>query len=153
MALRNAIPLALALLAAAMSASAQDPLKSPECGAALQRLQAARAADAKSVPALREQAAGACLGAAVPASRSNRWAQPPIAVPPPVIDVPLLAAQPPVASQLPPPVPIQRPSTISSCDVNGCWTSEGTRLPRMGPLLIGPGGMPCPVQGASASCP
>ncbi|HVZ43227.1 MAG TPA: hypothetical protein VHA82_05405 [Ramlibacter sp.] len=145
---------ALLLVLASGAARAQDPLKSPECGAAIAQLQAARAGDAADVAALRDSAARLCLGASQPTRRGNRWAQPPIAVPAPVIEVP--PSPPPSRSPqgyvpLPPPLPIERPATITSCDPNGCWTSEGARLPRQGPILIGPNG-PCTVQAGSAFC-
>ena len=41
---------------------------------------------------------------------------------------------------------------VTACDPNGCWTSEGTRLPRMGPQLMGPNGL-CTAQGGFAYCP
>ncbi|MEO5671429.1 MAG: hypothetical protein ABIR26_12110 [Ramlibacter sp.] len=78
--------------------------------------------------------------------------QPPIVVPPPVIDVPPRpAALPPVAMPLPP-ISVTRPTVITTCDTAGCWDSDGRRLNSHGPQLIGPRG-PCFVQGALVNCP
>jgi hypothetical protein len=41
---------------------------------------------------------------------------------------------------------------VTTCDIGGCWTSDGTRLQRAGPDLVGPRGV-CTVQGALAFCP
>ena len=149
---RIVLALLLALLAAAPLKA--DPLKSAACDAALTRLDAARSNAPALVEARRQEAARVCLGlasqAAVP-TRSNRWAQPPIAVPPPVIEPP---ARPPATAAVhspPPPVRIERPPVLTSCDLTGCWTSEGTRLQRMGPGLMGPQG-PCVAQAGLAFC-
>jgi hypothetical protein len=131
-----------------------DPLKSAACDAALARLDAARAAAPASVEARRRDATRVCLGLASQApvpTRSNRWAQPPIAVPPPVIEPPPRPPAALAAKPLPPPVHIERPPVVTSCDLTGCWTSDGTRLQRAGPGLMGPQG-PCVVQGGLAFC-
>jgi hypothetical protein len=78
-------------------------------------------------------------------------AQNPIVVKPPTIEVP----PPPPPSLVvtpPPPAPIQRPPVIVSCDAGGCWDSNGTRLNRAGPVLVGPGG-PCLATGNVVQCP
>ncbi len=47
----------------------------------------------------------------------------------------------------------QRPLlSITSCDANGCWSSDGTRLQRFGSQLLGPRGF-CNVQGSVVNCP
>jgi hypothetical protein len=77
---------------------------------------------------------------------------PPLAVPAPRIEP---GARPPVFASpvLPaPPVAIDRPSTVTTCDPGGCWTNDGNRLQRLGPNLVGPKGV-CTVQGAIVSCP
>jgi hypothetical protein len=145
--MRALLCLALLLPAAAL---AEDPLKSQACAQALGALEASRGSERAA--SLRTEAARACLGGGTPGARSQRWAQPPVAVPPPQIDVPARAqASPPVAMP-PPPLEIPRPATITACDPSGCWTDQGTRLPRLGPQLTGPGGL-CTAQGGFAYCP
>lgn len=142
------LSLALPFLAAAQQG---DPLKSQACSQALARLEAARAGGA-GIDALRQQAAKVCLGQAEPtAPRANRWAQPPLAVPPPVIEPPAPAAAAVPAKPVPPPLHIDRPPAIATCDANGCWTTDGRRLPQLGPNLIGPHG-PCAIAGGFATC-
>ncbi len=142
-------------LAFAARAQQEDPLKSPACGEALQQLQAAREtseAGAERVESLRRDAARSCLGSGAPPKRPARSAQPPVVVPPPAIEPPPRTAQrvPPIPA--PPPLAMQRPPMVTTCDVGGCWTSDGTRLQRAGPSLISPQGV-CTVQGALAYCP
>ncbi|WP_332815810.1 hypothetical protein [Ramlibacter sp.] len=146
--------LALAALAfpGAGAALAADPLKSFACGRSLAALQAARAtAGRDDVEAIRREAAQACLGGQGEAQRPAPTAQPPLVVPPPVVEPPV---PPPaaVAAPAPPPVAIEQPPVVTSCDAAGCWTSEGTRLNRSGPLLIGPGGA-CVTSGHVVRCP
>ena len=50
------------------------------------------------------------------------------------------------------PVDIQRPPTVTACDPGGCWNSDGTRLNRTGPEVIGPRG-PCTTQNGVTTCP
>lgn len=147
--------LAFTLAALAVAAPLQaDPLKSAACDAALERLQAARSTAPASVEARRHDAARVCLGLGAQATlptRSNRWAQPPIAVPAPIIEPPARAATAAAAQPLPPPVRIDRPPVLTACDLTGCWTNEGTRLQRVGPGLMGQQG-PCVAQGSFAYC-
>ncbi|MES2940035.1 MAG: hypothetical protein V4864_20320 [Pseudomonadota bacterium] len=145
------------LLAPLPGAAAQqdDPLKSPACGQALQLLQAAREAPdagAARVESLRRDAARTCLGTGGPPARPARLAQPPVAVPPPAIEPPPRTAQRVPPAPPPPPVTVARPPMVTTCDTGGCWTSDGTRLQRAGPNLVGPQGV-CTVQGALAFCP
>lgn len=145
--------IALLVLASPLCAAAQqgDPLKSQACSHALAQLEAARAEGA-GVNAARQHAAKVCLGQAEPAApRANRWAQPPISVPAPVIEPPGRGQAAAPTKPAPPPVQIDRPAAIATCDANGCWTTEGRRLPLLGPNLIGPHG-PCAATGGFANC-
>lgn len=143
-----------ACIAATASAHADDPLKSPACALALERLQAARdgGAAAAALEGLRSTAAATCLGSATPAQRPGRVAQPPVAVPPPQVEVPVRVAPVPPPVLPPPPVAIDRPPTPALCDASGCWASDGTHLRQVGPNLLGPAG-PCMQQGALIACP
>ena len=158
--LPNAVILALA--AGGALAQGGDPLKSPECVQALDALQAqeaalpsasrpqaARPGSAEGVAALapyRKRVARECLGKEDPVLQ--RTPRPPVAVapitlPPPAIPAARAAPLPPVA--LPP------LRTVTQCDPSGCWTSDGQRLNRLGPLLVGPPGA-CTVQSGVLSC-
>jgi hypothetical protein len=148
--------LALAVLLALdanAAAPASDPLKSDACGRNLAALQVARAPGSDSTPAqveaLRREATQACLGGSGDARRPSPTAQAPIVVPPPTVALP--RSIPPVPPTLPAP-PIERPAVITSCDSGGCWDSNGTRLNRAGPMLIGPGGA-CVATGLQVHCP
>ncbi|MES2972681.1 MAG: hypothetical protein V4757_03695 [Pseudomonadota bacterium] len=98
--------------------------------------------------------AGLALGgeAAAPAGTRSpsgiRSPYPSIVVPQIVIP----DTRPPALAAPQPPVGIQRPATITSCDPGGCWSSDGTRLNRMGPELTGPRGI-CNPQAGTANCP
>ena len=125
-----------------------------ECGRSIAALQAARAGSdtTAEVEALRRQAILACLGGSGEARRPSPTARPPVVVAPPVIEVPP-EPQAPVAAPAPPPLEIERPPpVVTSCDAGGCWTSDGTRLNRAGPQLIGPGGA-CVTSGNVVRCP
>jgi hypothetical protein len=151
----RAVLTSLVLLTAAHGAFPQDPLKSGACSQRLDALQAARtageAANAERIEVLRRQATQACLGGTGAATRPSPTAQPPIAVAPTTIEVPR-ALRPPAPTPALPPVVIDRPAVITSCDAGGCWDSNGTRLNRAGPLLLGPGGA-CTTVGATVRCP
>lgn len=141
-----------ALLWLVLLPASADPLKSTACDQALQQLEAAREARSAVEPS-RQRALQACLGGSgSSAPRSNRWAQQPIAVPPPIIEPP--PRTPAVAApQLPPaPVAVGRPPALSSCDANGCWVSGGTRLQHIGPHGMGPSGL-CMQQSGLPHCP
>lgn len=148
--------LAFCLAGSAAAAQGTDPLKSPECGEARDALEQARTAAEKDpgqsaqVEPLRKRAARICLGVTDDTQPSGRVAQPPQRVPGPVIRPP---QRPPVfaAPALPPPPAIERPPVVTSCDPGGCWDSNGNRLHRAGPNLIGPSGL-CTVQGNLLSC-
>jgi hypothetical protein len=141
-------------IAVAAPVLAQDPLKSGSCDQRLDALEAARAAgadaNAERIEVLRRQAAQACLGGTGAATRPSPSVRAPVAVAPPTIEVPR-HPQPPL-SAAPPTVAIERPAIITSCDAGGCWDSNGTRLNRAGPLLLGPGGI-CTTVGTTVRCP
>jgi hypothetical protein len=46
----------------------------------------------------------------------------------------------------------QAPLGATACDPGGCWASDGTRLQRVGPQLLGPRGF-CSLQGGLLHCP
>jgi hypothetical protein len=156
--------MALALAAGGSLDQGADPSKSTECVQALEALQAQEAAtiaaarrkDAgeqsqqlAALEILRRQAAHACLGSRLDAPPPvARLARPAIAVTP---VTPPSAVVPPVPAAAAPPIHIPPLQTITVCDPAGCWTSDGTRLNRMGPILVGPLGL-CTVQGAVLSC-
>lgn len=144
----------LACMAAAAAAQDGDPLKSPACAQALERLQSARDANAgaAALEGLRSTAAATCLGSAAPPQRPGRVALPPVSVPPPQIDLPVRVAPLPPPVLAPPPVAIDRPPAPALCDASGCWASDGTHLRQVGPNLLGPNGM-CTQQGALVACP
>ena len=105
--------------------------------------------------AARHRAAIACLGARadlpLPPRRPLETA--PISPPPigrgPSPALPTLAdpARTPPVRIAPPPV------TVTTCDVVGCWTSDGMRWQRSGAGLVGPGGMCSGVPGGALRCP
>jgi hypothetical protein len=135
-----------------------DPLKSPECKAALDELErrldekTEGAARAQRVASARRLAAVACLGRSEGTAARSGAPDPAQAVRPPIITAaPPVPSQPAGAAPVPP-LPIPRPIVITTCDPAGCWDSEGRRLNNMGPLLMGPRG-PCTVQGGLANCP
>lgn len=152
----HAVPAALLLASlstAALGSAGDDPLKSPACGRSIAALEAARAGPggAGEIEALRRRATLACLGGSGGSARPKPIVRPPVEVAPPVVDVP--PAQPAAAAAPPPPpLEIERPATITSCDAAGCWTSDGIRLNRSGPLLVGPGGA-CVTSGHVVRCP
>lgn len=146
---------ALLLAAAALPVLAQDPLKSPACGAAVASLEAARAggAEAARVEVLRAAAASTCLGMANAPTRPGRLAQPPLVVPPPrITPAPDSVVPLPALSLPPPPVAIERPPTPAVCDPGGCWTNDGTHLRQLPPSQIGPRGL-CTQHGGLVYCP
>jgi hypothetical protein len=143
-----------------------DPSKSAECRQALDALQAqeARAASApqaastprleaaQALQAARKQAARACLGGhGEPPPPSAHFVQPLGAVaPPPALAAPAVR---PAPVLLPPPAPVRAPApVITGCDATGCYTSDGARVQRLGPGVIGPRGV-CTVNGVTMSCP
>ena len=175
-----AVALVLADAGRAFAASAAgDPLHAPECERALAALQAveqgasaplgggaqsvphaaASGASGRSAPAVEPRLASArrdvarhCLAAREDPPRPGRLAEPPVAVPPVAgARVPSPPSTPSTAmpARIP---PVQPPVAITSCDAGGCWTSDGARLQRLGPTLVGPRGA-CSVVGAVVQCP
>jgi hypothetical protein len=120
-----------------------------------------------TLDAARRQAASICLTAredpATPAV-SGRLAQPPVVVPLPAsinLSAPLRPAgsAPTSAAPLTAPssaAPVYKPvmpgPIITGCDAYGCNASDGSRLNRVGPTLIGPRGA-CSTQGPWLLCP
>lgn len=165
------------VLAAERRPTEGDPLQSAECQQALESLQVREAAviaaahaapemppAAAALQAARRQAARDCLAARAdpPTPRSSapplalqRFAQPPLAVPPVRASSGALPAAPlPLPLPLPPPAApgrAERPTFVMSCDVVGCWANDGSRLDRVGPNLWGPRGA-CTVQGTLLQC-
>lgn len=151
--MRRLVPLAclgLATLAMAPRAMAQDPLKSPACGEQLATLESARrqAPASARVESLRREATRTCLGGSGEGFRPSPTAQAPLVVPPPVTTAAPAQPVPP----RPPSQPIAQPPVVTSCDPGGCWDSNGTRLNRAGPQLIGPRGA-CTTVGETVYCP
>jgi hypothetical protein len=152
------IGVGLSLLLAACSAAAGDLMDSPACVAAMKALQQeegrmqADTSDKTRWLQLRQLAAKACLGPAADSRAPRRaTATAPISVLPSTAGrVPSRPGASPATE-----VPAVRQDTvraITSCDAAGCWTSDGSRVQRMGPDLVGPRGI-CTVQGAVISCP
>lgn len=163
----------------AATASSGDPLHAPECERALAALQSAEESasapsghGAHSAPhaaasgatghasaidprlaAARRDVARQCLEAREDPPRAGRLAEPPIVVPPVAgAGVPPPPSTPPTTmpARIP---PVQPPVAITTCDTGGCWTSDGKRLQRLGPTLLGPRGSTCSVVGAVVHCP
>jgi len=151
----------LALVAGSALAQGIDPLKAPACVQALDALQAqettlrsaqrpqgarAGAAELARLEPYRKRVAGECLGKEDPAlARAPRA---PVAVSPVTLPPSAIPAAP---AALPPPVALPPLRTVTQCDPSGCWTSDGQRLNRLGPLLVGPPGA-CTVQSGVLSC-
>ncbi|WP_157270830.1 hypothetical protein [Azohydromonas aeria] len=175
--MRPRLPLLYALLAAAAVAAQSQPrdaLESAECRQALAALRlqeqaavaeaergagpVARDTLAQRLAPARQRAARACLQgrADAPPPAPGRFVTPPLTVPPVAMPAPLPAPPsvlPMPATPLPPALPRPAPpASITSCDALGCWASDGTRLQRAGPNLLGPRGF-CSAPGGVLSCP
>lgn len=149
------------VLCAGVHAQGADPVHSHECTAARQALALAQQ-DALAkldgakdrLASARKHAQLACLGGESGHAHRVAAPDPPIRVPPPVMQAPqpqhALVAPAPAP---PAPVSVSRPSAITTCDPGGCWDSQGQRLNRVGPVLIGPRGNACTVQGGLVQCP
>lgn len=150
------------LLALALPAVAQDRARSDDCRRALaaldaQEAQAASAADRSAalqrVRMSRREAARACLGGTgEPPPLSARPIEPlrPVPPPPPALIPPPPRPPAPTTQIVPPPAPAP---VVTSCDPGGCWSSDGSRMLRVGPTtVVGPKGA-CTVTGAVVSCP
>jgi hypothetical protein len=163
--------LTLALAGCAVAAQEGNLLQSADCRNALDALQMQETAVAASRPSLSQSqgreplpvhaglekaqrhAARACLGGRADAPPpSGRLAQPPISVAPvtlPPVPPPRLPSAGPVVT---PPYKVEPPTRVTACDSTGCWASDGSRLQRVGPNLLGPRGL-CIVQGPLVHCP
>jgi hypothetical protein len=156
--MRRALVLAGWVAAAVAQAASLDAV--PACQQALAALDAraaelhgasAPAADANWL-ALRRAAARACLGAdAEAAPPPRRTLQAPIEVHAPMVLRAPVTPAPHAGPVTPTPAPTP-PISLSACDPTGCWTSAGTRLPRVGTQLLSPRGL-CSVQGSLVVCP
>ena len=163
--------LAVLIEAVATAGLAQDLPASPACAEALDGLGKAeatfasaaaqgserpdtwrpRAALARLQP-FRDRAASACLGGRpMSPPPSQHLSRPPIRVAPIVI-APQVKAPVVPAPGVPAPKPPAPPLTLTICDAAGCLASDGSRLTRIGPALIGPRGL-CIVQGIYVQCP
>ena len=106
----------------------------------------------RQLPPARRTAALACLGES--GDGSDTVARPPR------VEAPARAVMPPTlpAIRLPSTstpsrvAPPALPRTLGACDANGCWTSDGIRLQRVGPQLLGPNGF-CSTAGNAVQCP
>jgi hypothetical protein len=157
------------LTTAALAQAQDDPLQSPACLAARQRLDAAQAEAQRLTPqlrALRRQVADVCLRARADAPRAARLARPAEAVPSTVAPPPQVPAPGALASPARPAVPASpavpaapaipsapQPAQVTRCDAGGCWDSSGQRLNRSGALLVNPQGQMCTQQGTVLVCP
>ncbi|HUR90711.1 MAG TPA: hypothetical protein VMZ74_16620 [Ramlibacter sp.] len=159
MQVRWAVGQALAIvLATAALAQSRDPLHSPECDAAREVLERALDDASRKGPGAtgrlataRQDAIEMCLGRE-PGERTRSGApDPPVAVAPPVMQVPRAPPIPAVVASPPPPVYVP-PAVVTTCDTTGCWDSSGRRINSQGPLLVGPRGA-CLMVGGIVQCP
>lgn len=172
--LRLAIVCACAI-AGCVPAHAQagdDLMKTPQCIAARQQLDAVLAAGGPRdlLTVVRRQAALRCLGLAIPAdsvgpatlkpdratpsaARNHRVPPPPVAVEPIRLrPTPALPQAPARPGPVGPPPAATAPVAITACDATGCWDSTGARHNQQGPVLLGPRGA-CTQQGGLLNCP
>jgi hypothetical protein len=106
---------------------------------------------------LKRDAARTCLGGdGTPSPAPQHVGKQPISVAPvapvavsPHSSGPRLPAH---TSSRPPPASVAPLTSITSCDTVGCWASDGTRLQKVGPNLLGPKGF-CTVQESVLNCP
>lgn len=164
-------PLLLLLSAPLAVAQSDETLRSPECLAALAALTqqedaiiARRKAAAPNLPVqqsplpeLQRAAARACLGsgAALAPNPARRFPSP-VALPGGFRpgDVPATATVPDARRAPVELAPVRQAPLVSvtGCDAQGCWASDGTRVQRLGPMLLGPRGY-CTQVGAVLTCP
>lgn len=162
--------LTVALAVSVVVAQEGDRLQSADCRKALDALQTQEDAAAalprsgsqieghehRNVAGLktaRHRAAIACLGGRADSPPpSGRFAQPPITVVPITIAPPAASPQVPAGPVLTLPKKVEPPTMVTVCDPLGCWASDGSRLPRVGPNLLGPRGL-CSGQGVLLHCP
>jgi hypothetical protein len=154
-----------ALLLAALSggpglAQERGLLDTPACQRAMAALDAREAAAAKdrsargALDTARRQAATACLGGRDRATPTPARAAQAITVPPAAQSAALprpSAVPAPAATATPLPRPAA-PLAVTACDATGCWASDGSRLQRVGPNLLGPAGQSCTSSGTLLHC-
>lgn len=147
-----------ALASGAGAAQERSLLEAPACRRAMDTLDAREAAAARdrharaALQAAQRQAAAACLGGRDAAPASRRAAQTPATAMPPRPAAPLPTPAPSPAAV---PTPMARPAaalTVTACDATGCWASDGSRLQRAGPHLLGPQGQTCSTSGTLLHC-
>ena len=168
------IALVAVLSASAIAAPSTDRLHSADCVGAISALHdvelavtasakssngtsAADSLDLAKLAELKRAAARTCLGGdGTPSPGPQHVRQQPISVAPvaPVAVSPNLSAPrlPALTSSPLPPVSVVPLKSIATCDTVGCWASDGTRLQKVGPNLLGPKGF-CTVQGTVLNCP
>ena len=149
--------LLLAAGAPAFGAAEPDPLKSDACKEAIAALEQAAGESASATRSARlaharENAATVCLGRSKERGTRSGAPYPAQPVSPSATSAPRPLPSPPAAAAQPSAPPPPRPAVITTCDVAGCWDSDGRRLNQMGPLLMSPRG-PCTPQGGLANCP
>jgi hypothetical protein len=142
----------------ALTPAQVNPLASPECLAARAELERAlndadgqKGASAERLARARAQTAAMCLGHSSGTRERFGAPEPPRVVTPPRITDGGAPALPKLESA-PPPLAIQRPTVITTCDASGCWDSEGRRLNNAGAVLMGPRGL-CTGTGNIVNCP
>ena len=131
---------------------ADDPMHSAPCRRTLQDLTAAEADRAASaaLKVARQRAAGACLGPAAEQGASAPRAAG--TAPTPGVAVGRVASPLPAkVDPVPRPAP-RAPVTLTGCDSAGCWASDGSRLQKQGPVLVGPRGL-CTQTAGVLTCP
>lgn len=156
---RAAVGQVLALAAAALAhAQSADPLHSRECDAARAGLESALDAAAQKsagsqerLAAARKDAMAACLGRESGTRERSGAPEPAIVAPPPVTQMPR-PLSPPATVAAPVPPAYTPPAVVTTCDSTGCWDSNGRRINRLGPMLVGPRGA-CTVVGGTVQCP
>jgi hypothetical protein len=112
-------------------------------------------ANAAALKPWRDRAARDCLGAGPATVAPTRTAQPAVTVPSVTAGRPITAPTAPSSPATSSPVlpPRTEPMlTVVGCDAAGCWASDGSRLNRVGPNLVGPRGN-CSLEGAVLRCP
>lgn len=148
------VPLLLLLALAGPAWAEGDPLKSPACLAARERLDAEEAAARPSLErlrAVRRQVARDCLQATADPPRPARAAAPQAVAPPPGTQPLRLPPAPVLPPATAPAAP--QPAQVQRCDAGGCWDAQGQRLNRAGNHLVDPQGRLCTQQGTVLNCP
>ena len=142
---------------------AQVPAASASAASAASSSAAASASASASAPTrsqalgdLRQRAVRLCLGGA-DKPPGPRAAQPAATLAPPAPVPALHLPSGPGTATAPatrwPTLPAT--PTLGACDAAGCWASDGSRLNRLGPVLLAPGGgagTVCSPQGAALRC-